>query len=450
MKNRFRQLCVLSLLCITSLPAAALDFLQAYELAEKSDPEIQAAQFEYQAAVDTRPQSRAALLPNVNLDLFRREVSQDSSNQFSLIREDYNVTGYTLSLVQSLYQHDLYLSLEQTDLSIASALATFEAAQQALILRVAEAYYNVLAAQDNLAFAQAEKKAIGEQLEQTKRRFDVGLIAITDVKESQAQYDLSVAQEIQAENLLATSIETLHTIIGEKPENIIALADEIPLLIPDPADINQWVETAKTRNRNLKTAEYAFDIARQQVKIDRSGHYPSLNLTLARDDNTQETDSGISVDNEDTTVTLNLSVPIYSGGLTSARTRSAISQQERARALREKAIRDTVKLTRDAYLGVTTSIAQVRALKQALISTQTAYEATQAGFEVGTRTAVEVLSVLREQYRAERDYAQARYDYLLNILRLKQAAGTLIKEDVVQINRWLEGRDQAAVISAKP
>jgi outer membrane protein len=158
---------------------------------------------------------------------------------------------------------------------------------------------------------------------------------------------------------------------------------------------------------------------------------------VTHDDVTQEPDNSSDIESEDTTIAVNLSIPIYSGGLTSARTRAAISQKERARALREKAMRDTVQLTRTSYLGVTTSIAQVRALKQALISTQTAYEATQAGFEVGTRTAVEVLSVLREQYRAERDYAQARYDYLLNILRLKQAAGILNKQDVVRINDWL-------------
>jgi outer membrane protein len=221
------------------------------------------------------------------------------------------------------------------------------------------------------------------------------------------------------------------------PETVTPLAEDIPLLIPEPVDINQWVETAKQNNLALKSAQYTFDMAMKQVDIDRAGHYPSLNLTLSHDDVTTDIDSFPTIEEEDTSIILNLSVPIYSGGLTSARTRAAVSQKERARALKEKTIRDTVKLSRDSYLGVTTSIAQVEALKQALISTQTAYEATQAGFEVGTRTAVEVLSVLREQYRAERDYAQARYDYILNILRLKQAAGILGREDVVYINSLL-------------
>ncbi len=434
----YKRFYLFSLLICASLPAMAVDFLRAYEMAQTSDPEIQAAQFEYQAILDTKPQARAALLPNISLDVYASQVSRDTNSTSTSARGDYDVSGYSLSLSQSIYQHDLYLTLEQTDLNIASAAAGYDAAKQALILRVAEAYYNVLAAEDNLAFAKAEKKAIGEQLEQTKRRFDVGLIAITDVKESQAQYDLSVAQEIQAENQLATTTETLGTIIGSIPDSLVGLPENIPLLIPEPADINQWVETAKQNNLNLKTAQYAFEIARKQVSIDRAGHYPSLALSLSHDDSTQDYENSVSVDTEDTTLTLNLSIPIYSGGLTSAQTRSAVSQQERARMLHQKAVRDTVKLARDSYLGVTTSIAQVKALKQALISTQTAYEATQAGFEVGTRTAVEVLSVLREQYRAERDYAQARYDYLLNVLSLKQAAGTLNKEDVAQINQWLE------------
>ena len=437
MKNIHKTWLTASLLLLSSQQSLAIDFLQAYEMAEQSDPDIQAARYQYEATLDTRPQVRAALLPSVSLDVFRQQVEQDTTSPFALISEDYDVNGYSLSLSQSIYQHDLYLSLEQADLNVASAAATYEAAQQELILRVAQAYYDVLAARDNLAFAQAEKNAIGEQLEQTKRRFDVGLIAITDVKESQAQYDLSVAQEIQAENQLATSTETLRSIIGEMPETVTPLAEEIPLLIPEPVDISRWVETAKQNNLNLKTAQYAFDVASKQVSINRAGHYPSLGLTLSHDDTTTDVDNNPSVDNEDTTITLNLSVPIYSGGLTSARTREAVAQKERARALREKAMRNTVQLSRESYLGVTTTIAQVKAFKQALISTQTAYEATQAGFEVGTRTAVEVLSVLREQYRAERDYAQARYNYILNLLRLKQAAGILSRNDVEQINQWL-------------
>ena len=422
---------------VASQNAFAVDFLQAYELAKKNDPEILAASFEYQAALSTRSQTQSALLPNLTLDVFAQQVEQKNNSLTNPV-SDYDSSGYTLSLTQSIYNHDLYLKLEQTDINIASAVANFDAEKQALIVRVAEAYYSVLAAGDNLAFAQAEKKAISQQLNQTRSRFEVGLIAITDVKESQAQYDLSVASEIQAENLLFSKRETLRSIIGELPASLNVLAKKIPLIVPNPANINQWVETAKKNNLSLKAAKYSFDLANKQISIERSGHYPSLNLSLKHDDVNQEPDNSASVESEDTTISLNLSIPIYSGGLTSAKTREAVMQKERSKALREKAMRDTIKLSRDSYLGVTTAIAQVNAFKQALISTQSAYEATQAGFEVGTRTSVEVLSVLRDQYRAERDYANSRYDYILNILKLKQAAGILSIQDVVQVNQWLK------------
>lgn len=425
------------LLLLTSKTALALGLLQAYELAERSDPEIIAASFEYQAILSTRSQSSSTLLPNINLDIYTQKVEQNTNNPASTIT-DYDNTGYTLSLTQSIYNHDRYLKLEQTDLSIASAAATYDAAKQALILRVAQAYYDVLAANDNLIFAEAEKKAIAQQLEQAKSRFDVGLIAITDVKESQAQYDIAVAASIQAENLLSTTRETLHSITGETAGPLNALAKEIPLVVPQPANINQWVETSKKNNLALKAAEYAYGIASKQIDINRSGHYPSLNLSLTHNDTTQEIDNSSDIDSDGTTISLNLSIPIYSGGLTSAKTREAVFLKDRSRALREKILRDTIKLSRDSYLGVTTTIAQVKAFKQALVSTQSAYEATQAGFEVGTRTTVDVLSVLREQYKAERDYAQTRYNYILNILRLKQAAGTLSRQDVIEVNKWLK------------
>lgn len=435
MRNTVCKLCFGLLFSINSHSVMALDFLQSYELAVKNDPDILAAQYDYQSSLETRSQSRSALLPQINLDVFANRVNQDSNSTFAT--GDSDTTGYSVSLNQSIYSHQLYKQLEQTDLQIASSTAGFTAQQQALILRVAEAYFDVLASEDTLAFAKAEKNAIGQQLEQTRQRFEVGLIAITDVKESQAQYDLSVASEIQAENVLSTSRETLRTIIGQYPQELSKLASQFPLVVPEPANIDRWVETSKKNNLALKSARYAYQIAQTQVLIDKSGHYPSLDLNLSHEDSSTDTDV-TTIDNEDTRITLNLSVPIYSGGLTSARTRQAVAQKERARSLQEQSLRSTVKAARDSYLGVTASIAQVHAFKQALISTQTAYEATQAGFEVGTRTAVEVLSVLREQYRAERDFARSRYDYILNTLRLKQAAGILSAQDVEQINQWLK------------
>lgn len=418
---------------------ATLDFMQAFEQAQKDDPQILAAEYEYQATYEALPQARAALLPNVTLDVFASKHSAESTAVTTQITssDDYNRDGYTLSLTQSLYNHGYWLQWQQADLTVAIGEARVNTARQDLIVRVAQAYYNLLAAQDNLKFATAEKEAIGKQREQNRQRFNVGLIAITDVKESQAQYDLSVAQWIAAENAQATARESLRSLIGVLPESLAPLAEEIPLLMPQPENIDEWVKTAQQNNLSLKAAQLSYEVAEKQVSLQRSGHYPSLSLIARRDDVTTDGVFAGDTESTDDSITLNLNVPIYSGGLTSARTREAVALKEQTRVLRDQSQRETEQLCRTSYLGVTTSIARVNAYKQALISTQAAYEATNAGFEVGTRTTVEVLAALREQYRAERDYAQSRYDYIINLLRLKQAAGMLAREDVVQVNQWL-------------
>lgn len=444
MKPRYRLLLLTA--CLLPLNAAALDFLQALEKAETSDPDILAAEFKYQAVEATHGQSLSYLLPNIDLSVYQTSNDQETSNSANISRApngttDYDTSGYTLSLTQSIYNHSLYQTLKQTDLNIAGETANVNAARQSLILRVAEAYYNILGAQDNLKFTEAEKTAIGQQLEQTKRRFDVGLIAITDVKESQAQYDIAVAQEISASNQLANYFAALRSIINEKPETINPLIEDIPLLPPKPALIDQWVVTALKNNLALRAAKFAFEAAQKQVSIDRAGHYPSLDLRVEHTDSSLDGGDDLAVisrDSTDTSISLQLTVPIYSGGYTNSKVNQSIATREQTRALHEKALRQTEQQCRDSYRGVTTAIAEVKAYKQALISTQTAYEATQAGFEVGTRTAVEVLAALREQYRSERDYARARYQYILNLLRLKQAAGTLTKDDVVRVNKWLK------------
>ena len=436
-----RGLCLLALSVIAQ-PVLAVDFLQSLELAVESDPDILAAEFEYQAIQASRPQSKSALLPSVDFSIYKSHTNAETENSSDpAVRPNgstsFDTDGYSLSLNQTIYNHGVYKTLEQTDINIAAATANIHAARQALIIRVAEAYFNVLGAQDNLKFARAEKKAIGQQLEQTQKRFDVGLIAITDVKESQARYDVSVADEIEAENLLETSRESLRSIIGMMPEDINVLAENMPLLKPNPANISEWTETAKQNNPQLQAAKYTFQAAQKQVTIDQSEHYPSLGLVAQHNYTSPDGGSSVISDTTDTSITLQLNIPIYSGGLTSAKKRQSIANKEKARALHNKALRQATKNTRDSYLGVNTSIAQVKAFKQALISTQTAHEATQAGFEVGTRTSIDVLSSLREQYRAERDYARARYTYILNLLKLKQAAGILSKDDVIQINQWL-------------
>ena len=439
----YNRIVSLFFLAVMSLPVSALDFLQAVDLAEKSDPTMLAAEYEYRSILESRSQSLSSLLPQIEFNIYKRHDQSEISNSSDPAtipndKHSFDTDGYSLSLNQSIYEHDLHLQLEQSDINIAMATVALEAERQALIVRVAQAYYQVLAANDNLRFARAEKQAIERQLEQAQKRFDVGMTAITDVKEARAQFDIAVAQEIIADNRVLTAREALKVLIGEISGSLHNLTSKLPMLNPEPVDINQWVEYAKKNNPQLKSAAYAVEYSQKQVAINRSGHYPSLNLLLSH--GYSSPDGGYSVvrDSEDTTAILELTVPIYSGGLTNSKTRQAALEVNKSKALHDKMLRQIVQNVRDSYLGVTASIAQVKALKQALISTQTAYQATQAGFEVGTRTAVEVLTVLREQYRAERDYAQARYDYVMNVLSLKQAAGILSKQDVIQINQWLE------------
>ena len=430
-----KQKTLACLLLLAAVPASAMNFLDAYNKALESDPQIRAAEYEYQSLVEAKPQARAALLPNLSASAF---VTKGHSKDDVLNSDyDYDGNGYTVTLLQSVYNHAYWKSLDQADWNVKLSAANIEASRQDLILRVANAYFNILSATDSLKFARAEKEAIGQQLEQTKKRFEVGLIAITDVKETQAQYDVSVASELLSEQQLANAREALVSLINVMPDSLDILKEDMPLNGPQPANIDEWVNTAKTSNFSLKAADMGLRIAQEQVSINRSGYYPSLDLQVTYSDTNTDSENTTLVDESDTRALLQLTVPIYEGGATSSTVRSAIAKQEQARALKEQAYRETVRSSRDAYLGVTTAIAQVNALKQALISTQTAYEATEAGFQVGTRTAVEVLAAVRNQYAAERDYAQARYNYIINILKLKQAAGVLNKQDVEAVNNWL-------------
>jgi outer membrane protein len=419
---------------------AKLNFAQALELAVLHDQDLQAAEFAYQGSLATRGISKAALLPQLNLSGFTRTIDRESLYKipaFPDFKGSVDVTGYNLSLTQTLYNHSIYKQLQQTDMSIASSLAKVEAARQDLIIRLATAYFNVLGAQDNQKFANAEKESIGKQLEQSKKRFEVGLIAITDVKEAQASYDTSVAQEIDAQNILSAQLEALAVILGSYSTNISAMNEDIPLLFPEPANMLKWTESAELNNLSLKAAQYDYKAAQKRVDADISQHLPYLDLQ-AQHIYTNQDSGTFGSEITDTTLTVQLTVPIYSGGGINAKHKQSVALKEQARSLKEKAYREAMQQTRNAYLDVTSTISQVKALKQALISNQAAHEATQAGFEVGTRTAIDVLTTLRDVFRAERDYARARYNYVLSTLRLKQAAGILSIKDGNNINSFLQ------------
>jgi len=420
------------LLASAALPSVtpAADLLEVYRLAQANDASYQIARYQLDAARQAAPQARSALGPQVGLSA-EVGLSENNDDGRGSLRSD----SVGISLTQPLYDRGARRDVQRADLTVSRAEADFSAAGQDLMLRVAERYFAVLHAQDSLQFARSEKEAIARQLDQAERRFEVGLIAVTDVKEAQAQYDLAVAREITAENTLASAREVLHLTTGEPVGELAPLREDSPLPPPVPEDIDAWVQTAQNNSLALRAARLAAREAAQVVEISRSGRYPNLDLvaSYAKVDSENPFSDG-----EGGSLSLRLSYSLYNAGSVDSQVARALANARVADEQAELQRRRAVQQARDAYLSLLADISRAGALKQALISTQVAAEATQAGFEVGTRTAVEVLAALRNTYRAQADYLGSRYDYLLDRLRLLQAAGTLGGGDLAKIDNWLQ------------
>ncbi|MEO1035006.1 MAG: TolC family outer membrane protein [Pseudomonadota bacterium] len=466
MKRPYRLTASAALLCLPAL-AGAESLLEVYQQALQSDPLVREAEANRLAAEEASPQARGALLPQITASGQYQDSTSDGNNVFvqqvpdpvtgDLIFVTQNTqrdneseqTSWQVELTQTLFRWDQYVELKRAGKRVAQAFANYEAAQQDLIVRVSERYFNVLAAQDSLAAASASKRAIARQLDQAKQRFDVGLIAITDVQESQAAYDQAVADEISAKRNLATAREFLREITGVYSGDLEAPQTGLPLILPQPSSANEWVATAIDQNLTLQASRLNSEIAKAEISSRRSGHYPSVSF-FARysefDDNaTQELNNNGRTDPADAEQTteafgIQFSVPLFAGGTTSSRVREAVYLHRAAREQLQRVARETERAARDAYLGVETDIARVQALTQSLSSSQTALEATEAGLEVGTRTTVDVLDAQRNVFNAFTSLERARYDYLLNVLRLKQAAGTLRVQDLEAIEAYLEVR----------
>lgn len=425
-----------SLLAMLCGQAQADDLVSTYQLALDSDPQYQAAVEAHRAALEVIPQSRAALLPNIAItgDVSRNRFDQRNSSDTSY---STNQT-YSVGLRQALYQRERFLQLEQADNRVVQADAQLVAAQQDLLLRVATRYFLVLGAQDNVAFVEADKEAIARTLDQAQQRFDVGLAAITDTLEAQARYDIAVSDAINAERLLDDTREALRELTGELPIAPEVLKAEIPLITPEPVDQDAWVAAALEQNPLVLAARAATEVAKQEIQVQNSGHYPSLDMVA--DYSYRDTEFGgfTPLERNDSAIGLQLSLPLYEGGLVSSQTRQSRYQYNQAREEQEKQRRATERQTRDNYRGIISGISKVSALKNAVVSNEKAVEAAETGFEVGTRAVVDVLDAQRELLRARRDHARSRYDYLLDTLRLKQAAGILHETDLVQVNNLLE------------
>jgi outer membrane protein len=449
--THFQRALALALL-VPSL-ASANELSRIYQLAVKNDTQLQAAQGARDAALAGDPQARGALLPRISGQAKMEEGKSEGTEDGTDFELDTDEQSFGIELRQALFDAAAWNRWQQADANGAAAWATYRLAEQNLAVRVTEAYFNLLGAADNVRFADAERKAVERQLELAKKRFEVGLSAITDVQEAQARYDLTVAQMIEAEQALVTAQVAVSEITGAADSHIVPLKDEIPLLGPNPDSVNDWLKSASEKSFEIRLASAQMRAARENVDAARAGHYPTLYFvgSTGHNESTQSAPGVGPVDRDvdGTSMQLLLDVPIFAGGATQAGANVAQGTLEQRRAELEGKKRSVERNTRTAYQGVIAGVSRVKAYNQAVISNQTALEASEVGLEVGARTAVDVLNAQRELYRAQRDYSKSRYDYLLNILRLKQSAGQLTVKDLNEIDALL-GAQPASAVARKP
>lgn len=465
--SRMRNFCIGIATAMAALSANADTLRDIYDLALKNDAKLKVAEATYKANQETEVQGRSRLLPQITGDANygRNHREQDAKSitgfnagpPLSAAIGNVNTTstttnkGWGLTLSQQIFDLPAWFSFKSGKEISHQAQAQFAADQQDLIVRTTESYLSVLRAWDNLQVAQSQELAVKRQFDQAQQRFDVGLIAITDVYEARAAYDIALSERLGAEGNLATSYEALTTLTGQTHANLWLLNKELPVQDPEPSDRNAWVQFALTNNYTLKASQYAMEAAQQNATAKRYEHAPKLtgNLLYQRDyvDGSQDTSPASLFDippGSDTTTraaVLKLTVPIYSGGYTSSVQRQAYEQYNAALERKTDTERSVIQATRADHIAATTDVQRVKARAQSIVSAQSALDATNAGYEVGTRNIVDLLQVQRTFFSTQRDYANSRYDYVLDMLRLKQQAGTLSPQDIYTLNDWLVAPD---------
>ena len=447
-----------------SLPAAAEDLLEVYELARASDPQLAIVDANRRVLAEGVAQSRAALLPQISGTASMTDNDNDSTFVDSIPQQDGTVSfgpgsgegdtrnrTYRVQLLQSIYDHSNYTRLRSSRATRSRAEADYEAALDLLFTRVALAYFTALNNTSNVEALRAEETAVGRQLEQADQRFEVGLTAITDVHEARARFDSARANRILAENQLNDSYEALAELTGRRIETLEPLREEIPLAPPEPADPAAWVAVALEENAALESRRYALQASEHDIGTAKAGHLPTLGASVVGlDQSTWGTRSSndftfpANQTFEDVGVGLLLTVPIFSGGATQSRVRQAVATRDVAADLLEQDRRAVERTTRNTYRAVVAGVSEVEARRQALVSAQSALDATQAGFEVGTRTIVDVLLSQQQLYAAQREYARARHAFIVNGLNLKQSAGTISIADIQEVNALLDADAPAA------
>lgn len=449
-------------LFLSSLGLQADSLRDIYELALENDAQLKAEQATYLARKETEALSRAALLPQVTASYSISNSDTESTSirpqpidggqvivYESFQQSDTDTDGYSISLNQAIFDLPAWFSFQSGREVTRQAEATFASNQQNLIVRVVEAYLAVLRSQDNLSASRAQERAFERQLEQTQQRFEVGLIAITDVYEAQAARDLAQVERIVNENNLAVAMENLTVLTGQTHGELNVLQDDFDILPPDPIDRSAWVDFALQNNFALKASRYQEEAARQSAKAMKLEHAPKVTGSLGYSDYDTDGDGSFTLGNaaptdfpvenvqEEESWSINLSMPLFSGGAVSANRRKAAQEFNAARENRILLQRNTITNTRSLHMTVISDVSRIQARRQSIISSQSSLDATQAGYEVGTRNVVDVLNAQNSLFSAQRDYANSRYDYIINMLRLQEQAGLLSPKDIMRLDSFL-------------
>ncbi|PRC92439.1 TolC family outer membrane protein [Solimicrobium silvestre] len=426
---------------IFAAPASAADLLQTYQEALQNDPQYASARASLTAGQEKSVQGRALLLPTIGITGSTTSSSSNYSSGGVSVNGVKSTNGnYTLQLTQPLIHWENWQQYEQGKLQVLASEALFGQAQLDLMVRVSQAYFDVLSAQDTLESVRANKTAITEQLSFAKRNFEVGTTTITDQHEAQARYDLAVASEFAAENDLEIKRSTLQQIIGHEPDGLAPLHKGVQLSAPEPTNINDWVSAAEFNNYGVVGAQVTQEIAKRTISLNRAGHLPTLDLVANVN---RSNNSAIPIEQQpafvDTSrnIGIQLNIPLFSGFAVTSKVREAIALEDKAGNDFETAKRSAALAARQAYLGVNSGLAQVKAYEAAEISSQSALDSNVLGYQVGVRINIDVLNAQQQLYTTQQNLSKARYDTIMNGLRLKAAASSLKQEDLAQVNALL-------------
>jgi outer membrane protein len=428
---------IATLTIICSLPASAANLAEIYDLAVNNDPQLAAAKAGYMAQKEVKTQARAGLLPNISV----AGTTADNKIRFNSApgNLNFNDNRWAIIITQPVFRLDRWFQLQQSKNVEAQAKAQFTAEQQQLIFRAADSYLNILEAQDRYGASVAERDAVQRQLEQVQQRFDVGLVAITDVLESTAAFDSSTVNVIEAEGAQAISFESLLRLTGQSFRQVESLSAKFPVEYPEPRDEEAWVNTALQQNFSLIAAREAVNSARKQIQITRSAHLPTIDANINYNESRTGGFAFTGSATDARIMEFQLNVPVYSGGRVNSQARQAGFQLEQQQRNFDLTQRTVVENTRSLYTAINTDVARVNARQKGIDSSQSALDATQTGYEVGTRNIVDVLLAQQRLYQAQFQYASARYQYIRDTLRLKEVVGTLSPEDIYALNNFIAG-----------